>query len=182
MWHAVAEGGGQMAKKKKAKAKKKLSPEEKLQRRIQRKLYRDFQTCMSELGVSKIRADGMEIVVDGRTGELDDIFVYKNVLILVEYTVGKPDSAHILKKKPLFDKIQADIPRFLKIAREKYPKLAGLLDDIYDDTHYHLRIAYVPLHEASQETVSACPADLRSIFLPSRKRFICQRESSFSAI
>ena len=65
-------------RKKKAKAKKKkLSPEEKLQRRIQQKLYRDFRTCMSELGFSQIRADGTEIVVDGRTGELDDIFVHE---------------------------------------------------------------------------------------------------------
>ena len=158
MLHGVAEGGGQMAKKKKkAKAKKKLSPEEKLQRRIQQKLHRDFRTCMSELGFSQIRADGTEIVVDGRTGELDDVFVHENVLVLVEYTIGKPDSAHVLKKKPLFDKIQADIPGFLKIARQKYPKLAELLNDIYDDTHYHVRIAYVPLHEASQETVNTCP-------------------------
>jgi len=35
--------------------------------------------------------------------------------------------------------------------------LAELRNDIYDDTHYHVRIAYVPLHEASQETVNTCP-------------------------
>ena len=143
-------------KKKKAKAKKKLSPEEKLQRRIQQKLYRDFRTCMSELGFSQIRADGTEIVVDGRTGELDDIFVHENVLLLVEYTIGKPDSAHLLKKKPLFDKIQADIPGFLKIARQNYPKLGKPLNDIYDDTHYHVRIAYVPLHETVQARANRC--------------------------
>ena len=112
---------------------------------------------MRELGFKQVKADGVEINVDGRTGEIDDLFVYENVLVLVEYTTGKPHSSHILKKKPLFDKIQANVPGFLEIARSKYPQLSACLNEIYDDNHYQLRILYVPLHEATQETIDTCP-------------------------
>jgi hypothetical protein len=67
---------------------------------------------MAELGFSQIRADGTEIVVDGRTGELDDIFVHENVLVLVEYTIGKPDSAHVLKKSRSSTKFKPTYPNF----------------------------------------------------------------------
>jgi hypothetical protein len=101
--------------------------------------------------------DGIEITVDGRTGELDDIFVYENILLLVEYTIGKPDSSHVLKKKPLFDKILADVPNFIEIAREKYHQLPKHLNELYNDVHYQVRILYIPLHEASQTTIESCP-------------------------
>lgn len=146
-----------MVKKKKSKKKAKLSPEQKLQQRNQRRLYRDFASLMRELGFSAVKTDRVEIEVGGRKGELDDLFVNENIIVLVEYTIGKPDSAHILKKMPLFDNILADIPGFLGLAREYYPDLPKALKEIYDDSHYQVRILYVPLHEASQETIAACP-------------------------
>jgi DGQHR domain-containing protein len=144
-------------KKKQKSKKKKLTPQEKLALRTERKLYRDFRVFLREVGFTQIRVDGTEIIVDGRTGELDDIFIYENVLILVEYTTGKPDSSHILKKKVLYDKILADVPKFLEVAREKYPQLHECLKEIYADSHYQLRIMYIPLHEAAPETIASCP-------------------------
>ena len=112
---------------------------------------------MHELGFAQVKADGTEIVVDGRPGELDDIFIFENVLILVEYTTGKPDSAHVLKKKPLFDKIVADVPSFLDVARTRYPQLTQYLKADYDDSHFHVRIMYIPLYDAAPETIKTCP-------------------------
>ncbi len=148
-----------MARRRKAKAKrKKLSAEEKLRRRTQRKLYRDFRAFMRDLDFTHVKADGVQITVDGRDGELDDIFIFENVLLLTEYTVGKPDASHILKKKPLFDKILADVPRFLNCARSRYPDLPAHLNPIYGYPHYQIRILYVPLQEAAPETIATCPS------------------------
>ena len=144
-------------RRKKRKKRKKLSQAEKLQRRTQRKLYREFRAFIRELGFSQIKSDKIEITVSSRPGEIDDIFIFENVLVLVEYTIGKPDSAHVLKKKPFFDNIISDVPGFLEIARAKYPELSGQLKGIYDDQHYHVRIMYVPLYEAAPETIAACP-------------------------
>jgi DGQHR domain-containing protein len=151
--------GGAMAKKSKPKKKKKkkLSAAEKLTLRTQRKFYREFRTLFNQMGFARVKADSVEIVVDGRKGELDDIFVYENVLVLVEYTIGRPSSEHVLGKKPLFDRIQADVPRFLNIARTRYPDLIKHLRDIYDDTHYHIRIIYASLVEVAPEIAGLCP-------------------------
>jgi hypothetical protein len=59
---------------------------------------------------------------------------------------------------PLFDNILTDVPRFLQIARNLYPQLPGHLNDIYDDSHYHVQIMYIPLHEAAKETIDSCPS------------------------
>ena len=83
--------------------------------------------------------------------------MYENLLLIVERTTGKVDSAHVLKKKPLFDKILADVPRFLKVARNAYPKFEAALSSNYDDTNMAVRILYIPFHEAAQETIATCP-------------------------
>ena len=79
------------------------------------------------------------------------------MLVIAEYTIGKPDSAHVLKKKPLYDKIQADVPRFLGVARGRYPDLAKHLKDVYVDRHYKIRIFYGSLREVEQTTIDTCP-------------------------
>lgn len=159
-----------MAKKKPKKAKKKLSPAEKAQRQAQRKFYRDFRAIFRDLGFFRVRADGKEISVDDRKGELDDIFVFENILVLVEYTIGKADSAHVLKKKPLFDRITADVPRFLQVAKQAYPEFAQSLKSVYADTHFQIRVMYVSLHDVAAETAATCP-DVRFIDAGLRKYF-----------
>ena len=47
---------------------------------------------------------GTSTVFDGRTSELDDIFIFKNVIVLMEYTIGSPGT-YLLKKKSIYDKI-----------------------------------------------------------------------------
>ncbi len=145
-----------MAKKKKKK-KQKLSPEAKALRRTQHRFHREFRALFRNLGFVRVKADGVELKVDGRTGELDDIFVYENVLVLVEHTTGQAGSEHVLKKKPFFDKIQADVPGFLQIARQKFPELLKQLSAKYDDSHYKVRIMYVSLYDVAKETVDTCP-------------------------
>jgi DGQHR domain-containing protein len=145
------------AKKSKKVKKVKLTPEQKKQKQVQNKLTQDFRKFANILGFNRTISDGIEIVVDGRTGEFDDVFIFENIILLIEYTIQKPDSSHVLKKKPLFDKVTADIPAFLNVARKSYAGFHKQMNSLYDDTHYQVRILYVPLHEAAQETVNACP-------------------------
>src|SRR5690606_6212660 len=128
------------SKAKRRRKKKELSPKEKEQELVQRRLYREFRAFVRALGFSRIRADKIEISVGGRKGEFDDVFIYENLILLVEYTTGKPESSHVLKNKPLYDNIIADIPRFLRIASEKYADMKPHLSALYDPNQYRLRI------------------------------------------
>lgn len=144
-----------MATKKK-KVKKPPTPAQILARE-KRKLERNFRQLLSKLGFSQTQTDSVEITFDGRTGEIDDIFVYENILLIIEYTVGKPDSSHLLKKKVLYDKILADIEGFVAYCRETYPGFSKKTNSIYSDNLLQIKILYVTKHDPSEELISNCP-------------------------
>lgn len=97
--------------KKSARRKRKvMSPEERLRKKEQRDQMKEIRDIMFRIGFTRLSGiDGKEFVYDGRTSELDDIFICENVILLTEYTIGDP---HILKKKIIYDKINSDIHAF----------------------------------------------------------------------
>lgn len=143
----------------KSKAKKKsrvLTPEQ-IQKREQKLHAKSFKELFQKLGFTAVSTDGKTIVYKTRTGELDEIFVYENVVLIVEYTVGKAGSGHLLKKKVLYDKILADVPAFLEFAETQYPGLAGAMNSLYPLASYKIKILYVSKYEASEELMAVCP-------------------------
>ena len=92
--------------KKSARRKRKvMSPEERLRKKEQRDQMKEIRDIMFRIGFTRLSGiDGKEFVYDGRTSELDDIFICENVILLTEYTIGDP---HILKKKIIYDKINS---------------------------------------------------------------------------
>ena len=84
-----------------------LSQEERLRRKEQRDQKKEIRDIMSRIGFTRLNGiDGKEFVYDGRTSELDDIFICENIILLTEYTIGEP---HILKKKIIYDKINKTV-------------------------------------------------------------------------
>ncbi|MCK4150629.1 hypothetical protein [Ralstonia pseudosolanacearum] len=56
-------------------------------------------------GFNHVPADGLHFTVGGRTGELDHIFVWENVVLLCEETAGKDATKHCTNKIYLHNKI-----------------------------------------------------------------------------
>ena len=88
--------------KKKTKRKKiviKLSSAEKAIQNEQRAQEKEIITVLGNIGFQRISGiEGKEVVYDGRKTEMDDIFVYENVVLVIEYTIGDPGK-HLLNKK-----------------------------------------------------------------------------------
>ena len=98
--------------KREKKRKKRMSPEEKAFKKEQREQKKEIRDIMKRIGFSRLLGiDGKEFVYDGRTSELDDLFVCENVIVLTEYTVGEP---HLLKKSVLYNKINSNIGNFIR--------------------------------------------------------------------
>ena len=97
----------------KAKSKKKkLTPEQIAFRKEQRDQKKEIRDLMKRIGFSRLAGiDGKEFVFDGRTSELDDIFICENIIILTEYTIGEPN---LLKKSILYNKINDNIGNFIR--------------------------------------------------------------------
>lgn len=145
--------GEKAQKKKKPKSKKALSPAEKEQRTQQNEILR----VMKNIGFEKVpRVDGKEFVFKDRTTELDDIFYYENVVILTEYTVGKPGD-HLLKKKVIYDLINEDRREFLDflLSLEKFDsslsKFKETVLNKYHRSQLQVKIMYCSKNKVSTE-------------------------------
>ena len=100
-----------MTRKPKPKKRKsrKLTPQEK----EQRSQIREITTILKNIGFSKIpHIDGKEIVYDGRTTEMDDIFINENVILVTEYTIGSPGK-HLLAKDVFYKKVLSNPRAFI---------------------------------------------------------------------
>ncbi|KAF0200264.1 MAG: DGQHR domain-containing [Bacteroidetes bacterium] len=106
-----------MAKKiTKKKTKKKLSVEEKAQLKEQRDQKREIRDILRNIGFERLNyIDGKEFKFDGRTSEIDDIFINENIILITEYTIGDTGN-HLLKKSIFYNKINSDVKAFIDFA------------------------------------------------------------------
>ena len=144
-----------LSKKSSKRKRKVLPPEEKLRRKEQRDQMKEIREIMSRIGFTRLSGiDGKEFVYDGRTSELDDIFIYENIILLTEYTIGDP---HILTKKIIYDKINNNTHTFIKYLLDK--KIFDSFNDIYDNSisdkytinQLRVKILYCSKKSISQE-------------------------------
>lgn len=110
-----------MTKKKASKKRKRvILTEEELQRRGH---IKDIRTTMGNIGFHRVNGiDGNNFVYKSRESELDDVFVYENLILLAEYTSVQNVSTHLLKKKVFYDLVNNSYRDFIEFALEE-PKL-----------------------------------------------------------
>jgi len=102
-----------------AKSKKKLTPQEKLQRAHRRAVRAAFRYA----GFDRVSELAEKVFTyDNQKAEFDDAFLHENVLLLVEYTVHAPENVkgHLKKKKIICDLITDDPQSFFTFLRGKY--------------------------------------------------------------
>ena len=157
-------------RKKPSRRKRKPLTADQLHKREKKAYEKGFHVLFGKLGFTRIATDGIEIKFRGRTGEIDDIFIFKNILIVTEYTIGKTDSTHLLRKKVLYDHILNNPSEFLEFAKSTYKQLQNVLDPLYPDNAFNIRILYASKQEPSTELIESCP-NIRFIFGATTKYF-----------
>lgn len=136
-------------------AKKSPTPEQ-LQVRKTRAHIKGVQGLMERLGFSRCKTDGIEFTFKSRTGEIDDLFVYKNILLIFEYTSGKKTTSHLSKKKIIFDLIEGNKAEFVRFAKEKF-SLSKFLDEVYPEDTYNVCFVYASAVAPNDELLSSIP-------------------------
>ena len=102
---------------KKKKKKKKLSAAEEALKRQKLQYRREIRSIFKRAGFERLAGVGdKEFTILGVTSDVDDVFIYENILVIAEYTtVQESDvSAHAKGKKPLFDAINDKPQTFLE--------------------------------------------------------------------
>ncbi|MFT4276359.1 MAG: DGQHR domain-containing protein [Rhodopseudomonas sp.] len=132
-----------MAKSKK-KRRSKIDPRTRQADREKREHIREIRTIFTSAGFSRLSAlSDKEFTFRGTTSDFDDVFLYENVIIFVEYTtLSDKISEHLKKKKVLYDKILEDKIQFIEFLCEKFPAFKEGLGSKYRSEHFRIALVY----------------------------------------
>lgn len=128
------------------KGRKKPTPEE----REKRNHRKEIRLVFSNSGFTKVlSARDKQFTFKGRTGDIDDVFVYENIIVLAEYTcaITRKLSHHILPKKILFDLINDNKNEFIGFFEENFEKFKETRDQKYTPSQCELVILYCPKNQ-----------------------------------
>jgi DGQHR domain-containing protein len=146
-----------------AKAKKRRKLRRKRQTRTpeqiaQRKQKSSIRSFFRRIAFTRIKIDGAQFQFKGRTGELDDIFIHDNVVVIAEYTVGSGTATHVTKKKILYDLIHNNQQEWIDFFQGVSSRFKdALTGSTYLSSQYRVCIAYFSTLGVSEEIESACP-------------------------
>jgi DGQHR domain-containing protein len=133
-----------MASNKKKKVPKTLSPAEAAE-----KVKIDHRSLIRSVfrGSGFRRVTGVsdkEFTFENQKSDFDDIFVYENLIIFLEYTTSQSSDvgAHLKPKKVIYDKINANPIGFINCLKVKFLESADQLPDNYHDSKIITKIVY----------------------------------------
>lgn len=135
-----------MAKSKRRKGRSpKLTPAERERRRVQRRFSADIQNTFSRCGFHAIRSRDSKIEVDGREGELDHVFIYDKVIVIVEDTCtvdSENIKNHLNAKANFYDFIQGKQKALVDALDEKIPGFKKARPDLWDAEDLNVVFVY----------------------------------------
>ena len=132
-------------KHRKRRRRTKLSAEEKAKRRQQHKLRKRIVSAFTKSGFVRIPSRNRKIMFGSRQSELDDIFVYKNIVVITEDTcLSSSDDVreHLLKKSLLYKDIVSRPSEFIDTLNNYFPTLQKQLQPKYQSSDIILKILY----------------------------------------
>jgi DGQHR domain-containing protein len=119
---------------------------------------RAARAIFNRMGFERVASDGIEFVFKGRTGELDDIFIQENIIVVLEFTVGRARSEHVAKKSILYEKILAasgDWVESYKVVNHDFAIHPS--HDEFDPQDFQVFICYISRNGISREIEDAFP-------------------------
>lgn len=150
------------AKGKLKKAKKSsLSATEKAANKLKADHRSMIRASFTRAGFHRVTGvSDREFVYDNQKSDLDDIFVYENVIILAEYTCAQPSGVgeHLKNKKHIYDKILADPEAFLTFLANKFPASAEQLAKAYHVQQAIMKIIYCSRYDFEERHKTNVPA------------------------
>jgi DGQHR domain-containing protein len=145
--------------KAKGKKKKGKKPAKTEQEKIKQLHFREVRSVFSTCGFKRVPgASDKEFTFQGTTSDLDDIFVFENIIALVECTTSQNDiSGHLKKKKVLYDKITNNSSAFRSFLGQIFPEFAATQDAKYQPHHFRTKIVYCSRYPIERELKEEVP-------------------------
>lgn len=157
-----------LSQRKPAKKKTiKLTAAEKAQRRLEAKRKREeakFRLSAKQVflgsGFTFIASENREFTFvtssGSRTTELDGVFVYENVIVVMEDTCTASPGSHLAKKTIIFDLALKNKNDFVLCLKDKLTDFSRYFDaHQYSESDYELRVVYFSMYSVDSQYVEA---------------------------
>jgi DGQHR domain-containing protein len=143
------------------KAKRpKLSAAEKALAKIQSDHRSNVRGIFTRAGFSRVTgiAD-KQFKFDNQQTDVDDIFVFENIVVIAEYTCAKTENVgpHLKNKKLIFDKILGDKAQFIEFISQKFPDVKTQLPENYHKTQIVVKVVYCSRYEFDEHYKTNVP-------------------------
>lgn len=132
------------------------------QKREEQAFARRIRTVFKNAGFAHLPTEGIERKFGTKTGELDNVFVYENIVLVCEDTIKKASKDvkdHLKNKKLLFDEIAANRPDFIKWLKDDFKEHLAAFDT-YTTNRYKIFFLHFPKYGVSLDD------DDRTLFSP----------------
>lgn len=145
-----------MTRTKKPRAKKKrvrLSPAEASRRRMELKFKTDIRTVFLNAGFEQVPTRDKNITVASRVGDLDSVFLYNNIVVIVEDTTLATSNIgdHLRKKAEFFSHLQMHRLSTLEVLRGNFERFAEYFNrSDFEPEEYHLRFVYASRNDVDE--------------------------------
>lgn len=133
--------------KKSKRRKHKVSPEEKRRRIIERQFKSNINTVFLNAGFEQVATRNKTLYFDGDKGEIDNIFLYENIIVISEDTCSELSASiadHIRKKAVYFNKINSKRIEFIDFLSKQFGGLKKHLkkNSKFALTDYQIKFLY----------------------------------------
>jgi len=152
---------------------KKLSRQERATRRRDKKFRIDINTVFTNAKFIQIPTRDTQLTIAGRQGDIDSLFVYENILVLLEDTTVKNDiKDHIGKSSDFFSHVENHSAETLEVLSSKFRKFRTIKDTSgFNNAEYRWVFVYCSLHPFDRKYESRYE-DLRFLRYASLQYFL----------
>lgn len=151
---------------------KKLSREERAEKRRNRKFLTDIQTVFINAGFKQVPTRNTHVTIAGRKGEIDNLFVHENVLVFVEDTTSQNVKDHINKTASFCSHLATHRGETLQVLSSTFPRFKAMrARSGFDDSQYRWIFLYCPLNTVDKEYDSRHPV-LKLLQYPHLRYFL----------
>lgn len=160
------------------RARKKRVPKTEFEK-IQEEQKRYARRVFRSVGFTRFSdLSDQEFEVGGQHGDVDDVFVYENIVICVEYTASKSANvgAHLKAKKVIFDKIGEDSEGFIESLQALDPAFKAKFDGLYESDEIIVRLVYASRYSFDDKYKAAVP-DVAYLDYPALRYFVSTTDS-----
>ena len=132
------------------KKKSKLTAAERSSRKLKNDHISAIRSTFRNAGFQRVTGvSDREFTYEGQRSDVDDIFIFENVVVLSEYTCSQSSDVggHLKNKKIIYDKILNNTSNFIDFLSNKFSASAAQFPQKYHASQLVVKILYCSRHD-----------------------------------